>query len=92
MRLIISLAQMKILSRLQTTNPQQIKNRADALTQELLREMYLASLMILRPCIKRSFLLPKRQVHYKPKAIFSRKPGFAHSVMGTLTFQVLLAP
>ena len=50
-RLIISLAQMKILSRLQTTNPQQIKNRADALSQELLREMYLASLMILRPCI-----------------------------------------
>ena len=37
---------------------------------------------------------PKRQVHYKPKAkaIFSRRPGFAHSVMGTLTFQVLLAP
>lgn len=50
-RLIISLAQMKILSRLQTTNPQQIKNREDALSQELLREMYLASLLILRPCI-----------------------------------------
>ena len=82
MRLIISLAQMKILSRLQAKKPPANQKQGRCFIPRAIK----------RNVFSKSTDSQALYIHYKPKAIFLRRPGFAHSVIGTLTFQVLLAP